>query len=226
MDRWYQVRIPADDHKSIRLVLIGVIQKVHGNGHIRAFLFSGDKVTVPSVGTRRHTTPDVLVFELPEKDREFWACIQSAKVCLLIGSSRAIYDRGEIPNELNVVILAKTLAHALDVQPLVRAPLDGAVVEIKPVNVEDAPPTHAKSISTEAQKNRQPCRLPNRQEAGESFRKTIGIIGRLSNDSRYRAKAYFAPNPCFHNHLSRFAPSRGIGLFQSQSVQVRLSTQV
>jgi len=79
----------------------------------------------------------LLWFELPQDDFNPWKSCQGVQIGLLIRPAGPDDHCREVPNGLNVVVGPQHREKPFQVQPFVRRVLDGPVVQIEPVDVDD-----------------------------------------------------------------------------------------
>jgi hypothetical protein len=135
-NRRHQIRVAADQNEAIREILVRIVEHAHRDIDVGALLFDCREHPVSDMGAGPDPAADFLPLELSENDLDEGVGGEGLEVRRLV-RTRSVYRSREVANDLDVVVWAQKCEIAPEVQPLVRATLQGPVVEVEAVDVDD-----------------------------------------------------------------------------------------
>lgn len=158
-DRLQQIGIVGDHDSRVEAIHMRIMDKVGGDIDIRSLLLGLDHggISVAS-GWMRQRHADLVRKEMPIDDGHHGFGQQRADIHLLpirlIEIAGTRLDPGSVVFDGNdIIVWQKQAAHLGDVQPAVGRALDGAVVEVEAVDIDDgaiqtAPPKKQKPLGS------------------------------------------------------------------------------
>jgi hypothetical protein len=163
----HKVRVAADENQPVRQVAICVVHHLHSDSYVGSLFFRLGEEAITSQCAARMGAVDLLFFKLAHDDIYRWQRAQRANVRVLPNLGDPRDDGCEEADMADVVVFSKATTKFGQIQPLVRGALDGSVVEIEAVNVDDGAVGWSGQKNGRSLSNRPPAPLEGRGVVSE-----------------------------------------------------------
>ena len=177
----HQIRISAHNDKSIASVVERIVKHLHSNVYIGAFLFHFLEVAIAAERTYWVATPNLLFLKATQHDCYQRKSGQRIQKAFLPFARIASHFGREVINSLYFVVWQESLKKSLQVEPLVSGVLQCTVIEIEPVDIDDAANSRLLVSHDCTQRNKTAGRIdrPNPPEGGGVVLVFYKYIGRI-----------------------------------------------
>ncbi len=147
-----QVGVTADHDELVTIVLVGILEHLHGDIDICSLFLRHVEDAVSLVLACPDSTSHLFGFEFAEENRDEWKRFEGFQIANLAGSMRAVNQSGEVVDPAEVVGGPEKGEKPLDVEPFLGTILDSPVVEIEAVDVDDRSAEHRSSQTPDTKK--------------------------------------------------------------------------